>query len=62
MPMGTVSILHDSNRELFSVTNALYYNKKKESISLIELHPNNQVQTVRFRDYYNAIRTPEMMK
>lgn len=47
MPMGTVSILHDSNRESFSITNALYYNKKKESLSLIELHPNNKVQAVR---------------
>lgn len=51
MPMGTVSILHDSNRESFSITNALYYNKKKESLSLIELHPNNKVQAVRLMKY-----------
>lgn len=58
MPMGTVSILHDANRELFSITSAHYYNKKKETIGLIELHPNNQVQTVRsllIRDFLGGL-------
>ncbi|CAL8121816.1 unnamed protein product [Orchesella dallaii] len=45
MPMGTVSILHDSNRECFRISSGMYYNKKKESLSLIELHPNNKIQT-----------------
>lgn len=46
MPMGTVTILHDADRECFRVSTATYFNKKKEQIGLIELHPNNKVQTV----------------
>lgn len=47
MPMGTVTVLHDANRENFRISTATFYNKKKEPIDLIELHPNNKVQTVK---------------
>jgi hypothetical protein len=46
-PLATVTLFNDLNRDFFAVTRALFINMKRETIDLVDLHPNNSGQKVK---------------